>query len=497
MVINTNTAAMVAQAAQAKTNKAMDTAMERLSTGQRINSAADDAAGLAISSRMESQIRGMAMAMKNAGDAQSLVDTAEGAHDEIENILQRMRELAVQAANDTNVAGDRLNLQAEVDSLVSEIDRIATQTTWNGMSLLDNTFSTKKMQIGAEGNQTLQFSIDGVKSTMIGSFTEYSDHKIAGDTAGNAGTTAVTGDVTATDLTVTGHVGSNSSALSVTAGMSAKDIAALVNGVSTSTGVEATAVTKAKIDTNSANGAISFKINGTAIASTSNTTGDLRNMRDAINAAAATTGVTAAVSASTNAELILTAADGRDIQITHYDHAVADATLNVYALDRNEANATAAVTFDNDDDGTQAAQLNAATITGQVSMTSTHDFTISGTSASVYATSEDADLAAVSTVDIGTQNGANTAIAIIDGALERIGSARADFGAISNRIDHTINNLTNIKVNVEASQSRIADADFATETSNLTKAQILSQAATAMLAQANASKQSVLSLLQA
>ena len=184
MVINTNTASLVAQAAQAATNKAMDTAMERLSTGKRINTAADDAAGLAIATRMEAQIRGVSTAMKNAGDAQALIDTAEGAQDEISNVLQRMRELSVQAANDTNVGADRVNLQTEMTQLIAEIDRISSQTTWNDMSVLDGTFTSKAFQIGAEANQSISLNIDSVASSAIGNYQAHSTVQISTTTGG-------------------------------------------------------------------------------------------------------------------------------------------------------------------------------------------------------------------------------------------------------------------------------------------------------------------------
>ena len=482
MVINTNTASLVAQAAQAATNKAMDTAMERLSTGKRINTAADDAAGLAISSRMEAQIKGLTVAMRNAADAQSLIDTTEGAHDEITNILQRMRELAVQSANDTNVTGDRANLQAEVTHLTAEINRISSQTTWNGMSVLDGTFSSKKFQIGAEASQYVSVDIDSVASTALGAYTT----TLAPEANNTETADAIQGDT----IAVTGYLGSAN--VTYGAGGSAKDIAAEVNAATASTGVKATATTKAKIDGLSAAEAISFSINGTSIASTTPaTTSDLRNLRDAINAISTSSGVTATVGSS-NAELILTAIDGRDIEIESVSTATAGTTFDVTAL--NAAGDEVGSAVKADDNTAQAAKV---TVTGYTEFTSSKDFSLdgSGTTNGDYADA-DADLSGISAVNISSQSGASSAITAIDGALEKIAQARADLGAISNRMDHTINNLSDLKVNISASQSRIQDADFAAETSNLTKTQILSQAATAMLAQANASKQSVLSLLQ-
>lgn len=491
MVINTNTASLVAQAAQAATNKAMDTAMERLSTGKQINTAADDAAGLAIATRMESQIKGLQMAMKNAADGQSLIDTTEGAHDEITNILQRMRELAVQSANDTNVSADRTSLNAEIAQLTAEIDRIATQTTWNGMSVLDGTFTSKQFQIGADAGQNISVSVDSVKAGAIGNYT------LDGDSHVIAAANSIDGE----DLSISGYLGSATIAVAV--GASAKDVAATVNANTGSTGVSATAVTKAKLSSLSVAEGVAFTLTGTASAAISVTvasTSHLGEIKDAINAKSGTTGITAAFGDDTS-EIVLTHLGGEDISLTNLTTTTNTTTITVEALDKNGADLSTADTDTLTGDGTDDS-----VVVGQLSLASIKSFTVSGDDA----TGEDgffgtlngtttggtASLSAISGVDISTVSGANNAIRAIDGALNKINAARGDLGAVSNRLDNTINNLTNIKVNIESSQSRIQDADFAAETSNLTKAQILSQAATAMLAQANASKQSVLSLLQ-
>jgi len=491
MVINTNTASLVAQAAQAKTSSAMDTAMERLSTGKRINTAADDAAGLAIATRMEAQIKGIQMAMKNAGDAQSLIDTTEGAHDEITNILQRMRELAVQSANDTNVSADRTSLNAEIAQLTAEIDRIGTQTTWNGMSVLDGTFTSKQFQIGADAGQNISLSVDSVKAGAIGNYT------LDGDAHVIAAANSIDGE----DLSISGHLGS--ATIAVAAGASAADVAATINANTGSTGVSATAVTKAKLSALSVAESVAFTLTGTASAAISVTvasTSHLGEIKDAINAKSGTTGITAAFGDDTS-EIVLTHLGGEDIGLTDLTTTTNTTTITVEALDKNGADLSTADTDTLTGDGSDDS-----VVVGQLSLSSIKSFTVSGDDATAEdgffhtlngtAAGGTASLSAVSAVDISTVSGANDAIRAIDGALNKINAARGDLGAVSNRLDNTINNLSNIKVNVEASQSRIQDADFAAETSNLTKSQILSQAATAMLAQANASKQSVLSLLQ-
>ena len=516
--VNTNNAALLAQSAQSRTTNAMDTAMERLSTGKRINAARDDAAGLAISTRMENQIRGLEMAIKNSADAQALMNTAEGAQDEITNLLQRIREVAIQAANDTNVAGDRVNLQTEVNQLIAEMDRISTQTTWNGMAVLDGTFTAKKFQIGAEANQNISLSLDNVASSAIGSHELNSTVQLS-NTAG--------GGILADTYTLVGPEGSTT--VTTTAGDSAKEFAAAVNAATGSTGIEAKAVTKLKLSALSAADTVALTINGTNTASVAVTSAtDLRGLRDAINAKSGTTGVTASLSGGSNAALELVDVDGDDVSVALV--AATDSTeLTLSALDRNGSQASSTAASDDlvvtliDAGGTAAAGETAAggaaIVTGQVTLSSYSSFNVQvendgddydeGTAGTITADGEffgdgdggatstsNSSLSTVSTVNVATRSGAESALNIIDGALDKINNQRAKLGALSNRIDHTIGNLQSIKVNVQASQGRIQDADFAAETSNLVRSQILSQAATAMLAQANASKQSVLTLLQ-
>ena len=488
MVVNTNIGSLVAQAAANATNKSMDTSMERLSTGKRINSAADDAAGMAIASRLEAQSRGLSQAIRNAADGQAMIDTTEGAHTEITNILQRMRELAVQSANDTNVAADRTNLQSEVTQLIAEVDRIANQTTWNGVQVLDGTFTSKQLQIGSEASQTTSFSVDSAKSASIGAFT------LEGQAFAAASNTVVAD----TDSAISGYLGT--ATVAVALADSAKDYAATINSKSGSTGVTATAITKAKLGGMAAAGTVTFTLTGNASAAISATmasTGDLGNLKTAINEKSGVTGITAAFGAST-AELILTQAEGEDIAFasyTHSDSTASNKNLVVTALDKDGATAdSAAITMDDDPV--------AAHVVGQVTLSSIKSFTTANfgttTELDFFDTSagSTASLSNVASVNISTASGAASAITAIDGAISKINAARAELGGLSNRLDSTIANLTNIKTNADVSRSNIEDADFAAETSNLAKQQILSQAATSMLAQANQSKQSIRALLQ-
>jgi len=489
--INTNMGAVVSAANMAKFGKELDTSIERLSSGLRINSAKDDAAGMAIVSKMEAQVRGVNQAIRNANDAQKLIDTSEGAHVETLNILQRLRELAVQSANDTNQALDRTFLNSEATQLKAEIDRIAKDTTWNGAKILDGTFTSKQFQLGANANEKVTYSIDSAKSADIGN---YAAHGIAAlnDTAANI--------MAANTLTITGYVGTAS--VSVTALDTAGTVATAINAKTATTGVSATAITKAKLSGLENAGTVAFTLgNGTSTASISVTitsTSDLRVMKDAINAVAGTTGITAEM--STNAAIILTHSTGEDISVQTVDTGTADTDFVMTALDRNGVASTTATNSYTFNENTNTVR--SVTVSGQISLNSHKTFSIASSVATVETNHFDNDsgattsLSAISAISLGTASGAESAIQAIDGAIAKINQSRADLGAISNRLDSTVSNLTNVSTNVEGSISTVKDANFSVETSQLTRAQILTQAATSMLAQANASKQSVLALLQ-
>lgn len=477
MTINTNIMSLRAQRSLSNSQKTLGTAMERLSSGLRINGAKDDAAGLAIANRMNSQIRGLNQAARNANDAISLAQTAEGAMQESTNILQRMRDLSVQAANDTNSSADRANLQKEVVQLQAELDRIANTTQFNGKDLLNGTFSGQSFHIGSEANQNLTISLSSTRSTSLG------NHAVAGGTMSTAvaGSTNNGAAADANGLVISGELGSGTTA-AIAANDSAYTIAAAVNAVSSSTGVEADARTTATLSAVST-GNVSFNLtgNGSAVAISASvaSASDLQSLADAINGQAASTGITATSNGST---ISLVQEEGYDIAIDTF------------------ANATAG----NDSMSITGATGGAATLTeggntsgvvgGSVSLSSSASFSIDAADASLLAGTS-STLSNVASVDIGSQTGANSAISTIDAALTAIDNARADLGAIQNRLDSTISNLTNVSENISAARSRVMDADFATETANLTRGQILQQAGTAMLAQANVSQQSALSLL--
>jgi len=744
MSINTNIASLNAQRNLISTQGLLNKSLQRLSSGLRINSAKDDAAGLAISDRMTSQIRGLNQAARNANDGISLAQTAEGALQESTNLLQRMRELAIQSANDSNSASDRASLQAEINQLQQELTRIAETTTFNSKNVLDGTLANALFHVGSEKDETISVSIGDARATALGSnevSTENtnragieaatSQRYIGGDS--NAGTeigvvnahatqngysaetftvtytnqagqtqtdsytsgandgantiasnlttnldgvtasafnyvtidnlvdatggsvvtlndqtiatfdgseslsdiaTAINGNSTlqtqgvyainngtsitvyATDgrdldfhhdgtddegfditgiegttqelddassgaadyvvggrleitveegfslstagtthlvasptATTIGHsdgtsgnnvgaqvltvVGPNGSdTITVGEDASAYSVAQLINDASGTTGVNASARTTATLSSLSADGTVSFSLYGdndtTAVSiSATVTTGDLGALADAINDQTGETGITATLS-SDSGSITLTMSTGKDIRIDGFQHSAAvdyqDPSSSAVSSDGSSVTAanevTMAVTGGDDagtavtlkDGGLQNGDADSTVIGGEVTFDASEAFNISSSisgSASAGDTvggtslfSGDAGsantstLSSVSQVDISTQTGANDAISVIDGAIAKVDTIRGDLGAVQNRFESTIANLNSVAENISAARSRIMDADFAAETANLTKAQILQQAGTAMLAQANTLPQAALTLLQ-
>ncbi len=610
--INTNVASLNAQRNLTTSQSGLTNALQRLSSGLRINSAKDDAAGLAISERMTSQIRGFNQAGRNANDGISLAQTAEGALGEVANNLQRIRELALQSANSTNSASDRSALNAEAQQLLSEIQRVSTTTQFNGLNLLDGSFSSAQFQVGANANQTISVTIGGSSTNLIGAY----------QATGTAVTSAAFDGAGVTINGVEIGVSVGTSAAGVTAD-SATAKATAINAKTVDTGVSATA-------TNSVTGSApiagagltsgALSINGIAvgaIASSGSAVTQGNNAATAINAISNQTGVTAVADASTGA-LTLTAADGRNIALTA-SPATADgvtAIQNAIGLDVSTgANATGNDTFtlqvggafdttapgagsltegdsfvldgityefttdatvtgsnvavtvaDADVANTVAAAINTAingqhalgnttvsttvaadtlTITnnklgasgtlagyseagvtggggagalvqgaetagtdatfaaggvttrGTLTLSSATSFTTGGADIAQSGLSAvSAALTQLSSVSISTVAGSNAAIAVLDGALSQVSSQRASLGAFQNRFSSVVSSLQTSSENLSAARSRIMDADFASETAALTRGQILQQAGTAMLAQANSLPNGVLALLR-
>jgi flagellin len=659
LAIATNNAALNAAASASSVNRDMETSMARLSSGKRINSASDDAAGVAISSRLSAEIRGTDQAIRNALDGQALIDTAEGAHSEIENILQRMREVAVQAANDTNNDQDRLNLQAEIDALVTEINRIASTTTWAGEKLMEAELGTDfSFQVGAKTAAPNQISIkiNGMGSHALGLKADPADTAPApadylvrqatvsgtGVVTENNGNTSVTlqklGIVTTTaDVDNTPAISTVTSAndtitlnaaalaagftidlesgvtVTATAGETTQQLADKINaGTGTVTGGGAapashnghgyTAAVSGDVITLTAAGAITGGVgaDGSATGTTSaagsgtmagvtvstvttaTTTSGLGDVTyapndpasvnaaaTAINAGTATTNIVATVGADgsgNSGKIILTyqvadpvvAGLGSHSDLTKLQDLVAFDAANTVPFATMEVSGTTGILTFNENATSINLVLGKTTATGaagaksSITIDATADLqtavdAINGTAgagttehgytASIVAAPGGGSLAGTIKLVQGTKhadltqtslanlidNGANgvgaiakqqpaagpaqdmdvktaskalEAIDAVDSAIQTVNIQRSTLGAVSNRLSHTINNLTNISTNLSAAQGGIEDADFAHETTMLAKNQILQQASTAMLAQANASKQNVLSLLQ-
>jgi flagellin len=484
-VINTNVASLNAQRNLVGSQDSLNTALQRLSSGLRINSAKDDAAGLAIASRMSAQVSGLNQAVRNANDAVSLSQTADGALSQSSDLLTRIRDLAVQSANDTNSGTDRQALQQEVGQLQQELNRVANDTQFNGKNLLDGSFTAQQFQVGANANQTISISMQSAKATDIGN-----QEVASGGTGAAANAPAATNTIAAQNINVSGTVGAVT--IAVAASSSAKTIAQQVNDQSSNTGVTATARTAADI-TVGATGQYSFSLTGSNTATPAQfsvnvtNTADLSGMADAINAKSAQTGISAVANGGS---LTLTSETGDDITVAN--GATSAGAMNMQTHD-----------YDGSGSFTPAAAVSVAagssdTQVGRVSFSSSQAYTVTtDTAGSLFQNATNAStLNSVANIDIGTAQGANDAISVIDGALDYVNGSRAKLGAVENRVDTTISNLSTTSENLTAARSRIQDADFASETANLTRAQVLQQAGTAMLAQANALPNNVLSLLR-
>ena len=491
--INTNVASLNAQRNLSASQTNLAKSMQRLSSGLRINSAKDDAAGLAISDRMTSQIRGLNQATRNANDGISLAQTAEGAMQESTNILQRMRELAVQSANDTNSASDRASLQSEVDQLKQELTRIAETTTFNGKKLLDGSMISAQFQVGANAGETISFGIGSARSTDLGNHSLTTNNATAGGievaTAANADSQA--NNVKAQTLTVVGKEGS--STVDVTAGDSAAKIAEAVNTKSGETGVTATAKTTATLSGLSADGSVTLNLQGTnttAIGITATVlSSDLSNLASAINEQAGNTGITATLS-DDKKSITLEQSAGYDIKVSDFSHGAGAGTIALTGSETGAQTLTHGTT-------------DSSTVGGQVSFSSSASFNVTSDKAaadgSLFATAAAganvSTLQSINTLDITSVDGSSKAIEAVDGALMQIDNMRGDLGAVQNRFESTIANLQNISENISAARSRILDADIAQETSKMTSQNILQQAGVSILAQANQAPQLALSLL--
>jgi flagellin len=571
LVINTNSSSLNAQRQLMNSGGALDRATERLSSGNRINSAKDDAAGLAIGNRMTSQVRGLDQAIRNANDGVSLIQTAEGALQESTNILQRMRELSVQSANGIYGDADRKTLQAEVKQLQSELTRISETTTFNGKNLLDGSLGNTALQVGSQANQTINVkigsfsanSLGGSSGDLVGSATnltalqaltsgqlEINDKNATVLTTANAGTVNKMLEVLNADFNTVGvsvatiaefsaaNVGSGvlvagtdtmtiaitdgngqAQSLTITGTNSMKEVVSKINDSAgglvqaslndagklvlsaqntalitvAGSGGGATAVggaggsggfslvlnatpgnsTGIKVETSSATALVTAGLNG------EQTDGSIRggvqtafvamNKGDLVINGVEIGPVTAGTDAPTQSVQVVKAINEKSAETGVIAYALSTGEVNLKSVNGSEISIKA---------GDNITSANMTARTGLLERNATEG------------------AGSVASIDISTSAGAQKAIGIIDKALEQVNATRADLGAANNRLDFTVSNLSNISEKTSAARSRINDADFASETANLSRSTVLQQAATAMLAQANQRPQNVLSLLR-
>lgn len=496
-VIQTNVASLNARRNLSKTSDMLNNSLQRLSSGLRINSARDDAAGLQISNRLTSQIGGLNQAVRNANDGISLAQTAEGALQESTNILQRIRDLSVQSANGSNSNTDRKALQAEVGQLVSELNRIAETTSFGGKSLLNGTFGSAAFQVGSSANETINVSLQSAQSQYLGQNADDWDGTEfgVGETAATA-IPATNGNTAVTGVSLTGSLGLGH--FDVGANASAADVAEAINAITDETGVTADARTVIELSAFSV-GSVSMELSGknastdtVSVSASINDIDDLSALADAINQESGKTGITATADGAGNLTLI--SESGDNIGIGNFTHSTSGSTVTV-----NNRN------YDNTDTSTNNAAItltdganDSSLFTGTTRVdggASGFTFSNSATTLTTAATGG-STIESVDDIDIGSAEGAQAALGVVDGAIATIDNMRASLGAAQNRLGSTISNLQNISENVSAARSRIRDTDFAETTAELAKSQVLQQAGLSMLAQANASGQSVLSLLQ-
>ena len=505
-VINTNNVSLNAQRNLGTSQAALATSLQRLSSGLRINSAKDDAAGLAISDRMTSQVRGLDQARRNANDGVSLAQTAEGALATAGDMLQRIRELSVQSANATNSVTDRAALQSEANQLTSELDRLATTTQFNGQNLLDGTFGSVNFQVGANANQTITATTGNFRTAAYGNYrigasvaaTSGGFGDLTNGSAVNAigSSAAETSRIQGGSFTINGSAGTAS--VDVKQGDTAKNVASLINARFGTTNVRAQARTEFDLtdlatgtgfilDVKSNNNATPVTISF-ATGNTANADG-LAAAIKAFNDVSSTTGVTAQLNRA-GTGVTLTNATGENISLSNRSP---NGTLSAGGTP------LASVEQGQGSGDGQSQPTMGVVGTGHLVLDSSKSFglsNISNTTDFFNNSAVSSQLQSVGQVDLSSVDGASRAIAQVDSALGAISDQRSSFGALQARFSSVINTLQVSGENTTAARSRIMDTDFAVETANLTRGQILQQAGTAMLAQANQVPNGVLALLR-
>jgi flagellin len=515
--INTNVLSINAQRNLSSTTRSLSRALERLSSGSRINRAGDDAAGLAISEGLQSQVRGLKVAVRNTNDAVGFLNTAEGALGEITNITQRIRELAIQAANGTLSVTDRNYLESEKDALIEEFNRIASQTQFNGVTLLDGSFQTTNLQVGVNKGETIAFRIGDARASSMGALATVS------------GAQGVMAPYASFSLSINGIAvdtpsSSDDSKSTMNKQYSAIALASQINEKTSLTNVKAEVQTNTvtiwntKFSTGSYSTDSNFQINDVTISGSGLNTA--QKFVDAVNSFSNSTGVKARLKDGSTDDVELYAEDGRNIEVQVSGYSAggfsSGATTTFLAVLLNDsanfgASATSGILSGSYTGGTSLSTQvsNLAAVSGTISfvrtgairLISSTDINISGPtdtailgfSSGAYAVNANS---AINQVDLSSQSGAAEAINVADAALKQITNLRASLGAVQNRLESTSNNIGVMLENISAARSQIRDADIAEETAELTRSQILQQAGVAVLGQANSASQIALSLLR-
>ena len=466
LIINTNISALTAQRNLTKAQSGLEKSIQRLSTGLRVNSAADDAAGLAISDRLTAQIRGLNQAVRNANDGVSALQTADGSLNEVSNLLQRARELAVQSANDSNSASDRSSLNAEVSNILSELDRLASTVQFNSRKLLDGTFQNAQFQVGANAGETVSFSIASVNTADLGA-------KVLQGTS--VSSTAFTDLAASSAVTING--------ISVTIGQQTT-IDGVINAINNKSGdTKATAVKNTQtvvvdtgfIELTTAGATQTLTLNSVAISLSTGNADATSTFIATVNGFTNQTGV---VAATNSVGVTFTRASGGTISLS-------ETTASVGVGDTVAS--TGSRTFN-------AGFTLSVDLDKSLSVVSSDTGIDIGFTTAVVATT--ASSKQINAISIANVSGANDAIATIDYALSQLSRVRGDIGAVQNRFTSAISSLQVASENLSSARSRVQDADVAQETAELTRNQILIQAGVSVLAQANQLPSVALSLLK-
>jgi flagellin len=496
--INTNVLSLNAQRNLGISARAFAKSLQQLSSGSRINRAGDDAAGLAISEGLASQVRGTAVAIRNANDAIGFLNTAEGGLAELTNITQRLRELSVQASNGTLGSSDRTYLNSEAQQLISEFDRIATQTQFNGSFLLDGSFTTTNLQVGVQKGQTIAFNIGNARASALGALATISGVR-------DQITAAVSGlqiNGTAIANTQASDDAFSSSGNSYSAIAIAKQINVQSGTTKVYADIQTTIVQGNNLTFSSYQGDLSydgFKINGISLTGTG--INNVNSFITAVNNFSNQTGVKARLQSNATSSVEFYADDGRNIQI---QWSASGASTGMYGSWNDTASSNVSAGGISVGLIFTATLLSSATVsvvrTGAIKLRSSAAITINASQSATLGFSSTSiavdSTVAVNSVTLTTQDNASNALSVLDATLSQLNALRSGLGATQSRLDSTVSNLGVTLENISSARSQIRDTDVATATADLTRAQILQEAGIAVLGQANSSSQAALKLLQ-